>query len=327
MSDDAKLFGRKWQLTVNLQDGKTALDLHGGPFDEPEGLRVQFRVEQPMYHFYPSAEIIIYNLSYDTEQQIIQEGASVILQAGYVNGNYGKIYEGKVFQPMRDRENVTDYRLTLICEDALYMQERSMVRFTQAAGQNSRDQVANICRQSGIDEGYVSDNLPDQKLPRGKTYFGDPNRYLRSSAKHCSAQWWVSEGKVNVGMPEDVSPGEALVLSPQTGLVGTPQQIEYGVFFRALLDPRIRIKPEKWMLVKLDNVLIRQMKKRIGQDKLSVLDQDLLFQVVGVAYTGDTRGNEWYVDVTGVNSQGAFNPQVYGQNLPELLRGGREDMN
>ncbi len=32
---------------------------------------------------------------------------------------------------------------------------------------------------------------------------------------------------------------EALILTPQNGLIGYPQQIQYGVSFRCLLNPKI----------------------------------------------------------------------------------------
>jgi len=57
------------------------------------------------------------------------------------------------------------------------------------------------------------------------------------------------------------------------------------------------------MTVKLDMTIIRQMKVRQGM-LVSPLDADGIYKIIGVTYTGDTRGNEWYTNCIGINQVG-----------------------
>ena len=51
--------------------------------------------------------------------------------------------------------------------------------------------------------------------------------------------------------------------------------------------------------MRLDNTSIAQMKREIGQFP-TILDKNSEYIVAGVRHIGDTRGNEWYTDVTAV---------------------------
>ena len=75
---------------------------------------------------------------------------------------------------------------------------------------------------------------------------------------------------------------------------------EDGVTFMCLLNPTISIFNPP-MLVKLDNTKIRQTALQWGSKGFSRLDQDWMYRVIGVTHVGDTRGNEWYSQVVGVN--------------------------
>lgn len=319
-------------MLVVMSDGSKALDISNSGF-EPEALRVTFRIEMIGYQAYYYGEVTIYNLSGDTEQKIINEGAKVIVQAGYQNGHYGKIFEGFVFQPMRDRENVVDYKLTLNCVNQKAVLDHNLVKFTANAGQDPRTMIKNVAGQARtpINVGTITDDLETTTLPRGKVYFGEPKKYFRQIAQHNRAQWWVDEHGVQFGKITDVPKGQAIVYTPHTGLIGTPQQIDYGCAFRVLLDPRLKISNPA-MAVKLDQTLIRQQKARIGQI-LSILDKDGIYRVIGVTHTGDTRGNEWYTDVIGVTSGGKIPAQLIGAgstqtlDLPEMFKDKKKDGN
>lgn len=330
-NDKNPLFGRKYKITVGLK-GDKGLVLTSDSF-EPEALRCTFHIEQVGYQAYYYGEITIYNLTGETEKQIIQEGDKVIVEAGYQNGNYGKIFEGYVFQPMRDRENVVDYKLTLNCINQKAILDHNLVKFTANAGQDPRTQINNIAKQARfpIELGKVTDNLEDVKLPRGKTYFGPPKKYFRDLADHSGAQWFVDDDKVHFSKISDPPAGQALVYTTKTGLIGTPQQIDYGVSFRVLLDPRLKVSNPA-MAVKLDQAFIRQQKARLGQI-LSILDRDGVYRVIGVTHTGDTRGNDWYTDIIGVTSQGKVPAQLIGAgsaqslDLPEFMQDRKENPN
>lgn len=306
-----KLWGRKWKILVVMEDGTTALDLSDSDF-EPGALRVTFRIEHLIMHAYPYAEIVIYNLAGNTEQELIDEGSRVVVEAGYQNGAYGVIFDGQVWQARRNRANVVDYTLTLNCFPAPYMIQHNLVKYTRYSGMDMRQQLDALSAEGNFELGEVTENLDQSRLPRGKTYFGEPRKYLRQIARHNNAQYRCDADGVHVTrLTDEVPPGEVVVLTPETGLVGTPQQIEWGVSFRCLLDPRIKVNRDR-ALVKLDMTLIRAMYAQppsmggggSGGYSLSVLDRDGVYMIGAVTYLGDTRGNDWYVDAIGVSRDG-----------------------
>lgn len=305
MSDiKSKLYGRKWKIVVARSgDDDGALVLSDSNFGL-KALRAVFVIDRQGYQAFNYGDIKIYNLNSKTESWIIEEGNKVIISAGYVNGAYGKIFEGRAMQVLRDRDNVVDYTLTLHCIDGLYLQNNNIVKFTLNAGSDQRGNINKIAAMAStpIPLGFVTDDISKKTLPRGKVFFGEPRQYLRDIALDNNAQFFVDEGQANISKLTDVQDDEALVYSPTTGLVGTPQQTDYGASFTLLLDPNVTIKKPA-MKIKLDQSMVRQNLIRVGEIP-TLLDQDGIYQVAALTHIGDTRGNDWYTRVKGISCPG-----------------------
>ena len=90
----------------------------------------------------------------------------------------------------------------------------------------------------------------------------------------------------------------AQVITPETGLIGIPQQIQWGVKFKTLLDPRIKVQFPCYQ-VKLDSTTIAQLKRTLNTLP-SMQDWGGYYNVAGVRHFGNSRGNDWYTEVTSV---------------------------
>lgn len=303
------LFGRKWKVSVYLDDGDI-LEISNSDYEVQSGaLRVTFKIDKPGYQAYYWGDIVIYNLNGPTESMIIKEGNRVVVEAGYINGSYGKIFDGKVFQMFRERENVVDYKLTLHCLDGLGIFDNNFVAFTVYAGSDQRSHLENVASQATnpIELGVVSGNINTQALPRGKTFFGQPKDYFRQIAGYNNAQVYVNDNLVHITRladGADMSPSEAIVITPKTGLVGTPQVTQDGIHFKVLLNPLLKIV-NPTMLVKLDMTAIQQQLLQFGQYP-TILDKNGIYQVVKIMHSGDTRGNDWYTEVVACTSAGLY---------------------
>lgn len=290
-----KQYIRKYQILVVNGENK-ALDV--------SSLRCTFRIEKMGYQAINFSEVSIYNLTGKTEQGIIQGGMRVIVNAGYEGGPYGKIFDGDIFQPIRDRENNLDYKLTLHCMDGDSILNNKIVKLTVNAGINQRQMIDQIATQAYTPKQvvHITPDLSDKTLPRGKVFFGEPKKYFRQISQDNNAQFYVNDGQIHISKITDVPPGEALVISPENGLIGTPQMVDHGITFRCLLNPIIKVNNPP-MLVKIDNSFIRQQKIQYGQLP-TILDQDGIYKVAKLIFIGDTRGNDWYTEVTGISSPG-----------------------
>lgn len=317
-------FGRKYQVQVLFPPdeggNREVITITDSAF-EPEALRVTFDVYTVAWQAFWYADIAIYNLDQQTTNKIlgsgapvasqappIKQGMEVIVSAGYQNGNFGVIWDGFVLQPFWERVDVTDFKITLHCVVGLDLISQNSINKTYAAFTQQEEIVRGIANAAfrKIPVDTISKNLPQTQLPRGKTVFGSPAKYFTQAAEANDMQWWLSSRGLNMGKPDEdlaeVSRDNIIVYTPDTGIVGTPQQTQYGVSFRVLMDPRIVVK-KPLMQVKIDNSTIRLQKWQINVLP-GILDQDGIYVVAAARYLGDTRGQEWYTEVTGYTAVG-----------------------
>lgn len=316
-SNKDKLFGRRWKVSIliPLNETETSADLSkytayvvSNSDYEDQSLDVTFRVEKSGWKCPNFSEITVYNLNPEIENIAIRSGARILIEAGYVNGDYGVIYDGNIFQPMWEREDTVTTKVTLNCIDAMdviYENHVSAVSGPLAHQKNIVADMASSARKP-FKIMNISDGMGDNQLVRGKVLFGSPAHYMRKYAQQNGTVMSAIDRNVYINRPQDPIPAvltnKALVLSPGSGgLVGTPQQTQDGITFTCLLNPMIRVfKPEP-MLVKIDNKLIRQMAIQYNTAGFSRLDEDGIYRVLGVVHSGNTRGNEWYTTVVGAN--------------------------
>ena len=312
------LWMRKWKiLVVDAQDNE-ALNV--------SDLHVKFKVKKSS-EIYNFATVEIYNLTSETEQKILKEGDRVIIEAGYEgylktaadgsisestevkNGKeetqekqYGKIFDGQIIYPSRRKENNTDYVLSLLCVDGANILGANFVAKTINAGVNQRQIVDAVCEKSiiKIPTNNITQGLSGQKLPRGKVIFGEPINLIADIARGNAATYWINDGKLNMSKLTDAADDEAIIQSPETGLIGTPTQTQYGANFRLLLNPAVKMRS----LVQLTNSEIVEAQPTPGQNKQTPLDPDWIYQVIELTHTGDTMGNDWHTDCTAVSRYG-----------------------
>jgi hypothetical protein len=309
------LWNRKWKILITDKNDKEALNM--------SDLHCTFEVHKRPAQGGSYAVINIYNLTDETEKKLIQEADRVILEAGYhgtisANPNegilnnlenepgdevsyYGKIFDGKVIYPSRHKENNTDYILTLACIDGDQPLHFNYIAKSVNRGLNQRRIVETACNEGKVKMPItkVSDGLSEQVLPRGKVFFGKPTDYIDNVCRGNNAIYYVEDGAVNVYKLTDVAKDEALVISPETGLIGTPSQTTDGVKFTILLNPSIHIETR----IKIANSEINEQTQLPGQAQRP-LDDEWIYQCIELTHRGDTRGNTWYTDIVGVSRYG-----------------------
>jgi len=303
MSSDI-LYGRRYRVIVSSLDGEKALDV--------SQLRCTFNCVKSMQLEPQFSEIVIYNLSPQTENSIITEGFRVTIEAGYEGSQYGLIFDGDVVQAIRNKEDGTTYTLTLVAADSDRWMSYSTLNFSMVRGQNSRAIVENCASKATIPSelGSISDSLSTSQLTRGKVVFGLTRDYIRQIAQSENATAYIEGGKINLVKADDIPGGEILDLSPDSGLIGVPTQADYGVTIRCLLNPRIKVNT----LIHVDNSLVRAQQFEQGQ-QVYALDTDGIYKVIQVTTIGDTRGNDWYTEAETVTQAG---------KLPAMIANGAQ---
>jgi hypothetical protein len=307
-------YKRKYKIRVLI--GTKEVTLADSDNEQQGVLHCTFNIDRPGYKAPYYAEVEVWNTKVELENELFQaENAKVIVEAGYEDGSFGEIWNSALFQVLLDRENVTDYKLTLRCMDGLGLFDNNIVNEAMGAGATVETIVDTVTSkaETTIPIQYMTRDLKLVSLPRARILYGPPKQILEEIGDNHDAQMFWEDGKLCFSKITDSSNvAQAVEIGPDSGLIGTPQQIPYGVTFKCLLNPLLKIKAPP-MLTKLN--MTRYRLQKITQGALvSRLDQDGLYKVVKIQHIGDTRGNDWYTEVTGVNSD-------YQGVLPTMLGG------
>lgn len=281
-------------------------------------IRITFEVSKTITREPNSAKIRIYNLSPDTEREIIHEGSQIILSVGYENP--GIIFKGQLFQPIRGKESATDYYLDLYGLDGDAYLNLGFMSGTIASNQTRRKIAEQILRESNLQLDSVDttqlpeDNVVDGSKPsseRAKVIFGKPGKYLSNLSKLGNSTFYVDNNEGKFFNPaSSIGKDEAHLITTETGMIDFPQQIDYGVQVKCLINPAIRLGD----FIKIDNKsVILQPNSLYDQDYYSkLLNSDGIYRVIKLEYSGDSRGSDWYCTLTAVTQAGY---------LPAMLAG------
>lgn len=254
--------------------------------------------------------IRVYNLSKQTLRTLASDGeySTVILNAGYENGNYGIIFRGTIKQYRVGRENATDSYLDIFAADGDIGYNQGIVNTSLAAGATNIQQVTAAGAafpELGVDYGSLS--ITKQNVPsiRGVVLMGMARARLRNIVTHMDAGWSIQDGKIVVTDNSGYRDGEAVEINVGTGLIGTPEQTDGGIKVKCLLNSKIRIGGR----VQLNNeelVQILQADKDAapiaynqwaGFQFVAGLSPDGMYRAFAVEHEGDTRGTSWYTNL------------------------------
>lgn len=299
--DETQQFLRTCSLVVFGRDGD-GLDL--------SELRIKFSVKRSDTMTPNVADIRVYNLDEQTALRIRKEFTRVILQAGY-EGNFGVIFQGNIKQVILGRESATDTFIDIVAGDGDRAYNFAIVNATLAKGATQADQVkAAVTAMSpkGVTAGHLGE-MPTNQLPRGKAMYGNARNYLRETAQTTQSSWSIQDEKVTFVKKKAYLPGERVVLTSKTGMIGTPQQTNEGVNVKCLLNPNIKIATR----IQIDNSSIQRFKINLSVPNSAAnipapLTADGVYYVLVVEHSGDTRGVEWYSSLICLNIDVTTNP-------------------
>ncbi|MGD8188577.1 phage protein [Brevibacillus ginsengisoli] len=292
------LYGRKYRILVANKQG-TALDV--------SQLRCTFEIRK-IYVGQPNfSTVTIFNLNPTTENKLINEGDTVIVEAGYEGEQYGMIFRGDVVNAIRGKDDGVTYKLSfyaLPCDRALNL--GGFVNTSLAKGLTQRDVVNNLASRAVVPAklGSISAGLSTAKLTRGKVIFGKAEDYYHQVAKTNNATFYTNDGQVNISQFTDPPP-TILDLSPESGLIGTPMQSDYHITFKCLLNPKINIG--SW--VHIQNSQIQAQAFTPGQPAYP-LDSAGLYRIIEVRHQGDTHGDQWYTECVALTQAGGVIPGI-----------------
>ncbi len=320
---------KQWIRSISL---KVQINQDGDAIDLSE-FRIRFTIKQAMTTTPGAAEIRIYNLSEETEKQLINltlpddqyqctnyKAMAVQLEAGYEE-NRAQIFLGELVNARRGRESPTDTFVEIIAQCGDLAHNFAVVNTGKTplpAGWSPADHLSAISKSYepfGISLGDAPP-MSDAKFPRGRVMYGMAWQQMDVFAKAQQLAWGYSNGQL-VAMPLSGnapvgSLDQAIVLNSASGLIGLPQLTSSGLLARCLLNPSIRPGGQ----IKLDNKSIQMVSPSVAYGDIPqnilisnrALDADGYYKVYCVQHMGDTRGQIWYTDTISVGVNASQKP-------------------
>jgi hypothetical protein len=320
-------YGRKWEIILS-SDKMGTVTISNDSLSKA-GLQVSFDIQYPGLKAWYLADFFLYNLKDSLVSQIMissMEGVNVKFSAGYIDGNYGLIFKGKIFQSYFMRRDVNDYIFQLHCiaGSAIIADNFLSCVITKDYTVETMVNMAAAKATNPITVGNISKQIDKTvKSGRGLVIFGHPTRAIDDNVvKPNNAILYGGNDILTISKITDTMDPNPITLSANTGIIGTPRQTDYGISLRTLLNPKIVMKkPAQGIIVK--NTVIELSTINPGQrtSLLPMADGSIsgtkfkagYYQVIGVHHIGTTRGNDWFTDIEALTISGKAPLQLLAQ--------------
>lgn len=256
-----------------------------------EGLRVQFKVDKSTGKEPNTCEVRIYNLAENTRASMQKKHAPVILTAGYA-GNAAVIFSGDA-RTVDHVKQGAEWVTIAKCGDGERAYQYSRINRSFKPGTRIAD-VALACADAlGLNAGNLLDELNRGGFRGGLTEFshgyvayGKASAELDKVLRTAGLTYSVQNGELQVLRGAAPAPGRAVLLTPDSGLIGSP---EHGT-------PEKKGKPS---VLKARSLMQPQIVcgGRVEIRSGAIKGQ---FAVKKLSHAGDTHGTDWYTDLEGL---------------------------
>jgi hypothetical protein len=247
-----------------------------------EILRVVFKVKKTGKTEPNQCALEIYNLSPAHRQIVEDDGADVLIQAGYT-GALSQIFKGDLSYGDNERSG-PDWITTIEAADGARPVRRGRVQAQTAAGATVETVMQTLADTLDLDVGNLAQKLSEGNFRQGFEDF--------KTGRVLSGKSWEEVKRLSRSLGLEVSvqdeafqflrPGEATnegsaIVDQSTGLIGSPERGDKGIVkITTLLRPQINPG--------------RRIRLTSAQ-----LDGDYLCQ--SIIHTGDTHGQKWYSEI------------------------------
>lgn len=249
------------------------------------GLRVSFKVVKDDGSKPNAVEVAIFNLSEANRARFEAKGVRLALLAGYGDA-LAQIASGDVRHAKSLRQGV-DWVTKIEAGDGSRALAHARVRESFRPGTDVKAAIAKAVQALQMDPGNALSKAQEivGQFPAGHVQHGRAADELSALLEPRGYQWSIQDGRLEVLKKGEALPEAGPLLSPDTGLVGSP---EMGT----------PSKPGERPVLKVRSLL--QPRVRPGQRfQVDSAAMKGFFIARKVTHTGDTFGNDWYTDIEG----------------------------
>lgn len=289
------LFDRRCRLTIanpipgSFKDAQTfdVVEIDGGRAEAGRvGMRVKFKIDKTDKKEPNTSEVIVTNLSKARRASLQKNGVKVLLEAGYAGTGFARYFVGDV-RTTDHIKNGADMDTTMKLGDGERAWKFARVSESFSPKTLIKDAAKKIGTALGLGLGNLEAKLADltDTFEAGWVAHGSAATALDQIIVDMLGKTWsIQDGVIQVLDPYEVANLPIPELTPETGLIGSP---EMG-------SPPSKGKPA---LLTVKGLLFPI--KPGGKLKLRSERYDGFVRAHKVSFEGDTGGGDWYTTVEG----------------------------
>jgi len=258
---------------------------------EITGMRVRFSIEKSVTSTPNKAEVIIDNLAERTRALCTKKPLTIRLDAGYQK-ELRTLFLGDVRRGY-SRLAKPQWETVFQLGDGDRAQRLARINRTYGPGTTVLKAVQDITRSMGLSLSATDVNRLgglQVQFNGGYAAQGASRNELTRILAPFGVLWSIQDGKLQLLRDGDVGPGEAVVVSQDTGLIGTP---EYTNPTRGGKSPELKFKMLLYPQLRPGNLVQVTSRAIAGQ----------FFRIQKVIHKGDTWGTDWFSEVEAVPAQ------------------------
>jgi hypothetical protein len=261
-------------LLISTRDPRT--------LDARPTLRVIFQITRALNKDPNTADVSIFNLRKENRSRLQEKGISTIIEAGYVD-NISQIFGGDLQFGSTVRDG-SDWITTIQSGDGSKAYKSARIsksfagpvpveRVLEVVGKSLGVDLGNLLKK--VDKGSLRDKF--KEFSNGVVLKGKSEKVFQEIVKSMGYSASIQDEEIQMLEPGETIGGKAILLSPGTGLIGSPEPGEEGIVkARSLLQPGLL--PGRGV-------------------KIEAREVDGFFRVDKVVFSGDTWGDDWYSDL------------------------------
>jgi hypothetical protein len=236
----------------------------------------------------------------------------VQLTVGYQNGPKSLLFTGDIITYKYGKEKNVDSYLELIAADGDSFHNQTVVSMSFPAGSTPAQQVGPLIQAGNLTPSQATTDILNstgglgKEAIRGKVSYGLARLALSSIAKNLGTRWSIQNGVLTLVPITGYLPGMIININSSSGMIGTPEATEQGVIVRCYINPLIQIGQAVQLLTSdIQQTLVVQSElagaKITSNQFFATVPNNAptaLFRVIVLSHKGDTRGNDWYTELT-----------------------------
>lgn len=269
------------RIASRLND-ETRRELNIAEDKQRDILKVVFNVSKTVKKEPNTCDLQIINLKKDNRIALQQKGVETIVEAGYVD-NRSVIFQGDL-EYGNTVQDGKDWVTSMQSSDGTDKIKKKRINKSIKGPAKARDVLrvaANALDlkpgnlRKAIERGSVRGNLVE--FSNGIVLSGKADKVLDSVCKSMGYFYSIQDGQLVLLTQKDFLGTTATLLSPSTGMVGSPEPGEEGfINVRALIQPNL-----------------------LPAHRVKVMSEEVegFYRIERVDFSGDTWGTDWYADL------------------------------